>query len=292
MFKSKYTEEKFCKACNISSNIKSFSKIDGEYYCKKHAYQLTKYGKLIDTSQRTVQDINEIIEYPALGYAEIVLYNQDTSESGRAIIDIEDVEKCKKHKWRLTDKSTKRKNIKYVYAGSGAGNQLPLHRFITNTPEGIMPDHIDGNPLNNRKYNLRLVTEQLNCINKTMKDYHKLGFSGVYYYEGHNQPYKTEIQLFKQRVYFKNYKTLEDCALTRFLAEIMVFREYRSFQNDEKLFENTLLFDEKVILNRINYVCDKIKLKIIDFNIEESKKYCIEFLIKNKLIGVNNENVI
>ena len=282
----KFKDEKFCKACNVSSNTKNLFRFEDEYYCLKHKNQMKKHGKTLDSSPRTVFDLNEYVLYEKEGYAEIILYNQDTSEAGRAIIDIEDVEKCKPYKWRLTDKSTKRKTIKYVYNGSGAGNQLPLHRFITNCPKGMVTDHRDNNPLNNRKSNLRVVTEEENYLNKSLKDYHKLGFHGVYKDEGDKakQPYRTEIQMYHRRVYFRNFDNLEECVLVRFLAEVAMFKDYRSKNNDERLFDNTLKFNKIKILDTLDYVCEKIKVKISEFNIEESKKYTIDFLIKNKLI--------
>lgn len=293
MRSKKFKDEKFCKACGISSNVKQLYTVGNVHYCLKHQGQLNRYGKTLDTSQRTVFDPNEYILYENEGYAEIVLYNQDTSEAGRALIDIEDIEKCKPYKWRLTDKSTNRKVIKYVYSGSGAGNQLPLHRLITDCPLDMVADHRDNNPLNNRKYNLRVVTEEDNYINKSIKDYHKLGFSGIYKDDKGTQPYRTEIQLYKKRVYFRNFDNLEECVLIRFLSELALFRDKRSQNNDRKLFDNTLKFNEIVILKELDYICDKIKNKIPEFNANENKLYVMEYLIKNNLIkgDVNDDNV-
>jgi len=40
-----------------------------------------------------------------------------------------------------------------------------LHRYIMDTPEGIVVDHINRRPLDNRKINLRNVTTQENSKN-------------------------------------------------------------------------------------------------------------------------------
>jgi len=41
-----------------------------------------------------------------------------------------------------------------------------LHRLITDAPPCLEVDHIDGDPLNNRQFNLRLVTHAQNHQNK------------------------------------------------------------------------------------------------------------------------------
>jgi hypothetical protein len=40
-----------------------------------------------------------------------------------------------------------------------------LHRFVNNTPEGMVTDHINGNTLDNRKANLRTCTRSQNSQN-------------------------------------------------------------------------------------------------------------------------------
>jgi len=41
-----------------------------------------------------------------------------------------------------------------------------LHRVILNTPKGLFTDHINGNKLDNRRQNLRIVTKSQNGQNK------------------------------------------------------------------------------------------------------------------------------
>ncbi len=42
---------------------------------------------------------------------------------------------------------------------------LRLHRFIMGTPDGLQTDHINGNRLDNRKSNLRIVDANINTHN-------------------------------------------------------------------------------------------------------------------------------
>lgn len=47
----------------------------------------------------------------------------------------------------------------------GKKKSIRMHRLIMNTPADMETDHIDGEGLNNRRYNLRNATHQDNMIN-------------------------------------------------------------------------------------------------------------------------------
>lgn len=71
-----------------------------------------------------------------------------------AVVDNEDFEELSKYNWRC----------KKGYADT---HKLGLmHRFIMNAPDNMLVDHEDGNPLNNRRSNLRLATMAQNTYNK------------------------------------------------------------------------------------------------------------------------------
>lgn len=51
---------------------------------------------------------------------------------------------------------------------------ISLHREITQCPEGLVPDHINHDPLDNRRSNLRCVTNAENLRNRKPKSSEKL----------------------------------------------------------------------------------------------------------------------
>lgn len=132
------------------------SKIDKTCYCGKHYRQFSRYGGILE---RTIFDPNKIIIHE--NYAEIEIYNNKCKPIAYAQIDLEDVEKVKKYKWGIGKDG-------YVLNGNP---HLPISDYLMNFNGNhkIMIDHIDRNPLNNRKYNLRIATAQENCLNRGKK---------------------------------------------------------------------------------------------------------------------------
>ena len=96
-------------------------------------------------------------------YAEIILKN-----NLRALIDLEDVEKVKEYAWR-TNKKVLKNHEPYYYVSASTyaienkrRTSIQLHRFIMNCPNDMEIDHINHNPLDNRKCNLRICTSSEN----------------------------------------------------------------------------------------------------------------------------------
>jgi hypothetical protein len=89
-----------------------------------------------------------------------------------AIIDDQDihlVEGRTWHAWRVEMKSGE-----LWYAVSSATTRLPrllMHRVILDPPPHLLTDHIDGNGLNNQRYNLRAATKAQQSMNSRATDY-------------------------------------------------------------------------------------------------------------------------
>jgi len=76
-----------------------------------------------------------------------------------AIVDESDYEELSKKRWSATF------SVNNYYAKSADKNRrgLYMHRFLLNPPKGMCVDHINGNRLDNRRENLRIVTQAENC---------------------------------------------------------------------------------------------------------------------------------
>lgn len=132
-------------------------------------------------------------------------------------IDKESYEKVSSRVWRTNHK----KNKVYLVSGSvKTNNSVYLHNFIMNhvcTPK-FEVDHLDGNSLNNRISNLKIVTRQENVDNTRVRIDNKIGIRGVCQ-NNKNKLYKCDFSYHKKRFYFKDFKTVEEAVYCRKYAE-------------------------------------------------------------------------
>lgn len=75
--------------------------------------------------------------------------------------------------------SSKRGEILLTRGRVGNGVAEFMHRVIINAPTGMDVDHINGDGLDNRKINLRLVTDSENQQNRHRLSLNTSGFRGV-----------------------------------------------------------------------------------------------------------------
>ena len=142
-------------------------KIKAKDLCNKHYMQIKRHGCIKD---KVNFKPNEIIIYD--DYAEIILCDIKLNETARTKIDLEDIEKCNKYKWCLKGDGRVHGNIN--------GKKILLHRFIMNAKDKEIIDHLNRNPLDNRKStNLRICNIQQNNMNNSKRMDNKSGVVGV-----------------------------------------------------------------------------------------------------------------
>ena len=82
--------------------------------------------------------------------------------------------------------------VQFSGAKDGLCNKF-LHRIIMDAPDHLQVDHINGDPLDNRKENLRLCSHQENQRNKGKYSTNTSGFKGVCWHK-QNSKWKAQIQ--------------------------------------------------------------------------------------------------
>jgi hypothetical protein len=92
---------------------------------------------------------------------------------------------------------------------SGKQTIYYLHRLITNAPNGLFVDHIDGNGLNNTNGNLRIVTQAENAQNRRIGNNNKSGVCGVHWYDRY-QKWCSRIGVNKRRIVLGYFDELEE----------------------------------------------------------------------------------
>jgi len=150
------------------------------------------------------------------------------------LYDLEDEDKIAPYKWRVQKgRNTFYVQIKIPHPDGGwyhcvsNGKQrrrrrqtrLAFHRFIMNPPKGMMIDHINGNGLDNRKENLRIVTSAENSRNKGKFKNNTSGFKGVYYMKKskkmineRSKPWMAGIRHNKKDIHIGYFSTPEEAA--------------------------------------------------------------------------------
>lgn len=96
-----------------------------------------------------------------------------------ALIDDTDFDKVRAHSWSASRTSSTRVYAAYKTVKNGKGVTVYMHRAILGAPKGMEVDHINGNGLDNRRSNLRLVTRRQNTINARLSIRNTTGFRGV-----------------------------------------------------------------------------------------------------------------
>jgi len=90
------------------------------------------------------------------------------------LVDVEDFDKLIGYKWHCV------KGKYTIYARvKRKGKHLLMHRLIMNAKKGQIIDHINGNGLDNRRHNLRFVTNQQNRWNCNKPGKGKSKYVGV-----------------------------------------------------------------------------------------------------------------
>ena len=130
--------------------------------------------------------------------AKIYFFNSDRY----AIIDSEDVDKVKDYCWRDGYN-------KYYPNACINGKHIDLHRLIKpNNDKRFVTDHINRKPLDNRKCNLRIVTQMVNCGNRNLSKLNKTGYSNICYVEKRKK-YRVLISRNYKKFFLGEFKDIQ-----------------------------------------------------------------------------------
>lgn len=225
---------KKCSICGRETN--RTTSINGyKCVCSKHMHQIFKYGHPLDNNPRTNSDLNDYITDGII--ATFNLYNQKNEKVGSFIIDFDDLEKVKYRKWRLSHS--------HVVTGQPAkGEQKELSHIILNLTkqdiqeQQIIVDHINGNPFDNRKTNLRVCSQSENVLNKSFMSNNTSGFIGVSYRKDRER-WDPEIRLQSVRCHLGYTKTCEEAVYKRYYAEQLIFQDFANKGEQKKKFDFT-----------------------------------------------------
>ena len=84
-----------------------------------------------------------------------------------ALVDECDFERLNRHKWQVNVRNGRPRQAGRTERRNQKSRYLTMHRVIMNPPKHMIVDHINRNPLDNRRANLRLSTPQQNSWNRS-----------------------------------------------------------------------------------------------------------------------------
>lgn len=162
------------------------------------------------------------------------------------LFDLEDVEIIKLHKWyenqygylearifKTDNPDLKHKTIRY-------------HRLIMKMwgkdKQHISVDHINGNTKDNRKYNLRIITNQNNTFNAKLSVGNTSGHKGISW-DKRVQKYQAYIMVDYKKINLGYYIDINEAIKVRQEAELRYFGNYSSLNREKAIAENKLKID-------------------------------------------------
>ena len=190
----------------------------------------------------------------------------------KAIISIIDYNKVTKYKWHLSNKG---------YVEGLVDNKLvKLHRFIMNAKEDDIIDHVNSNPLDNQRENLRESNDIKNAQNRKIhKNKTSSKYKGVFFRKD-MEMYFVDITLNGKREFIGYFDN-----------EIMAAEAYDTFMLKNNVTHAPLNFPEKSdVLSVKTYIPTKERLKR---NITSTEYYGVK-TYKNgyrSTISINGKSV-
>ena len=122
---------------------------------------------------------NEVIDYGT--HLGLIIRNNKKEKIGECLIDKKDYEKIKQFKINATNLGKTRNYRAVFYNGRDNDKRtIQVSRFLIGVNvKGTQVDHINGNPLDNRRANLRICTNTTNNWNKEKTKANTSGYKGV-----------------------------------------------------------------------------------------------------------------
>lgn len=132
-------------------------------------------------------------------------------------IDAEDVDKIIGYWWKFNREG-------YVRT-STSSKSMSLHRLIMNCPEGKIVDHINHDTADNRKSNLRIVTDSQSMMNTHLRSDNTHGTRGICFRKDSNM-WTARIGYQGKRFFLGCFKTKEEAIAARKQAEEKYYGEF------------------------------------------------------------------
>ncbi len=142
------------------------------------------------------------------------------------MVDDEDFERLNKHKWTAIQMGKRVCVVRGLW-GNGKTKLILMHREVIDISLGEFTDHIDRNPLNNQRDNLRKCTKAQNSYNIEKRNGKKYSskYLGVSFHKSCKK-WRSYVTTEGQVKRLGHFKTEEEAAAMRDLATLMYCGEF------------------------------------------------------------------
>lgn len=233
--------------------------VDSKGYCGRHYSKWRIYGNPLYIKDKLNDCYTKNCMNPryALGYCESCSKNYyqikddvviiKLTQNQATTIDIGDWELVKKYKWHAAHPShysnENAYQAKHTKPRNGEGKQshIYMHNLIMDCRDKEV-DHIDRNPLNNKRNNLRISSTAENCRNKLLQSNNKSGYKGVY---KKGDRYRAMIRINRKLKHLGTFKNPEDAYLAYREVAVKYHGEFfnESYLTDEQKERLEILYD-------------------------------------------------
>lgn len=146
------------------------------------------------------------------------------------LVDDEDYAELASRSWFVDGNGYAKRTQRVGPRREGRQITIPMHRHIVGLDgnDRRQVDHINGNPLDNRRANLRICSKDENSRNRRVHSNNRLGIKGV---SRHGLKFRSEIQINKRRIYLGLHDTAELANEFYSLAAEMLHGEFANAGN-------------------------------------------------------------
>ena len=190
--------------------------------CCKHYHQQCSYNKFLDQSSYSIQDPNEYFIDGDTAW--IITCDVTGKETGRFLIDKDDLEFVLKFKWY-------QRNGRYVSKDKGKAIHIGRYLLgVDNTQKDQLVDHINRNPWDNRRSNLRLCSAADNSRNRSIAANNTSGVPGLSW-DKKNKKTVVVIKYQRQVIHLGRFQWYPDAVYARMVAEKIMFGDYSTLDD-------------------------------------------------------------
>lgn len=145
-----------------------------------------------------------------------LIHNTDKNKHYTAYIDYADFDVVKEYSLSPRHDKKKPEYMVYVNVSPRFEGTALLHRLLMKPPRNMVVDHINRNPLDNRRINLRVCTVDENNRNLSLRKNNSSGTMGVYYKpDKKNKPWVAQKYYRGAWLPIKLFKTKEEAIAHR-----------------------------------------------------------------------------